>query len=79
MFMNGELLHSISDLRRCFSIDELIYNYYSGELEIWLKEIGEAEKARQISKIEKNALLLIRLYQIFDLKYELSEEEIRKI
>ena len=27
MRMNGELLYSIADLKRCFSIDELLYSY----------------------------------------------------
>ncbi len=78
MIMNGEKLCTIEDLKRCFSIDELIYSYYSGELEIWLKKIGETEKAEQVGNIVNNALLLVRLYQIFGLEYEMSEENIRK-
>ncbi len=77
MLMNGEYLETIQDLKRCFSIEELIYSFYNGEFEIWLEKIGEIEKAKQINKIEKNALMLIRLYQVLDLKYELSEEKIR--
>ena len=69
MFMNGEYLGTLRDLKRCFCIDELIYSYYSGELEIFLDKIGNIP--------ENNALLLIRLYEIFDLKYEDSEETIR--
>ena len=72
--MNGEKLYTIADLKRCFSIDELIYSYYSGELEIWLKKIGETEKAGQVGNIVNNALLLVRLYQILGLEYEMSEE-----
>lgn len=79
MIMNGEKLYTIADLKRCFSIDELIYTYYSGELEIWLKKIGETEKAGQVGNIVNNALLLVRLYQVLGLEYEMSEESIRKL
>ena len=47
MFMNGECVDTIEDLKRCLSLEELVYNYYSGELEIWLRKIGETEKADQ--------------------------------
>lgn len=77
MIMNGEKLCTIADLKRCFSIDELIYSYYSGELEIWLKKIGETEKSGQVGNIVNNALLLVRLYQVLGLEYEMSEESIR--
>lgn len=78
MRMNGEYLETLQDLKRCFCIDELIYSYYNGELEIFLDKIGEHEKAEQIRNIsENNALLLISLYHIFDLHYEDSEEKIR--
>ncbi|MDE5584041.1 MAG: hypothetical protein K2J08_10095 [Ruminococcus sp.] len=76
--MNGEHLETLQDLKRCFCIDELIYSYYNGELEIFLEKIGEHRKAEQIRNIsENNALLLVRLYEIFNLKYEDSEETIR--
>lgn len=78
MMMNGEYLTSIADLKRCFSLEELLYSYYNGELEIFLVQIGEHQKAKQIQEISThNALLLIRLYQIFDIPYEQNEEEIR--
>lgn len=78
MFMNGEYLETLQDLKRCFCIDELIYDYGNGELEIWLRKIGETEKADRISKISKvNAYILLRLYEILGLNPELSEEEIR--
>ncbi len=76
MIMNGEELYTISDLKRCFSIDELIYSYYSGELELWLIRIGETEKAGQVGNLRNNSLLLVRLYQIFELEYEMSEENV---
>ncbi len=78
MLMNGENLETLQDLKRCFCIDELIYDYISGELEIWLRKIGETEKADRISKISKvNAYILLRLYEILDLNPDLSEKEIR--
>ncbi len=78
MLMNGENLETLQDLKRCFCIDELIYSYYNGELEIFLDKIGEYEKAEQIRNISKNnALLLIHLYEILGLNYEDSEEKIR--
>ena len=80
MVMKGEHLEKLQDLKRCFCIDELIYDYISGELEIWLRKIGETEKAYRISKISKvNAYILLRLYEILELDPELSEEEIRSI
>ncbi len=80
MLMNGEYLETLQDLKRCFCIDELIYDYGSGELEIWLRKIGETEKADKINEIPKvNAYILLRLYEILDLNPELSEEEIRNL
>ena len=74
----GEVLTSLNDLKRCFCIDELIYSYSNGELEIFLDKIGEHEKAEQIRNIpNENALLLVRLYEILGLTYEDSEEKIR--
>ena len=76
--MNGEYLETLQDLKRCFCIDELIYSYYNGELEIFLDKIGEKQKAEQIrNNTENNALLLIRLYEVLGLKYEDSEDKIR--
>ena len=78
MLMNGEILTNIRDLKRCFCLDELLYSYYNGELEIFLEKAGEHQKAEQLRNIPKNnALLLVRLYEIFDLPYEDSEEQIR--
>lgn len=78
MFMNGEYLETLQDLKRCFSIEELLYNYESGGLEIWLRKIGESEKAEEVSRISKsNAYILLKLYEIFGLNPHLSEEEIR--
>ena len=70
---------TIEDLKRCLSLEELVYNYYSGELEIWLRKIGETEKADQLQHIQKdNAYLLVQLYAVFGWNPELSDEEIRR-
>lgn len=80
MVVNGEYLETIQDLKRCFCIDELIYNYISGEPEIWLRKIGETDKAEKVGQISKvNAYILLRLYEILDLSPDLSEEEIRSL
>ena len=80
MFMNGEYVKTIEDLKRCLSLEELVYNYYSGELEIWLRKIGETEKAEQLRHIpENNAYLLLQLYAVFGWNPELSEEDLHKI
>ena len=78
MVMNGEYLENLNDLRRCFCIEELIYSYVSGELEIWLRKIGETEKAERVGNIlNANAYILLQLYEILDLNPNLSEEDIR--
>ena len=79
MVMRGCSLRSIRDLKANFSIDELVYSYYSGELEIWLNNIGEKSKAKKLSRISSNnAQLLVELYKVFDLNPALTEEEIRR-
>lgn len=78
MLMAGKKVHSISEMKQHFEIDDLIYGYCNGELSIWLRKIGEAEIADQLDGIPKrNALLLIRLYQILGIEPEMTEEEIR--
>lgn len=41
MVMNGEYMENLNDLKRCFSLEELLYSYYNGELEVFLDKIGE--------------------------------------
>ncbi|MDE5768150.1 MAG: hypothetical protein K2H82_02075 [Oscillospiraceae bacterium] len=77
MKMFGHELHSVQDLQRNFSIDELIYSYYSGELAVFLNSIGETETARKLDAIPHNGYLLIRLYELFRLNPELTEESIK--
>lgn len=76
MMMNGEYLESLHDLKRCFCLEELLYIYYNGELEIFMSKIGENGKAEQLRNIsENNALLLIRLYEnIFRVEKILPKE-----
>lgn len=79
MYMNGEYLSSLRDLKRCFSIDELLYSYNNGELEIFLDKIGESGKARQVRNLScSNAMLLVKLYEILGLNPNDSEAEIRR-
>ena len=77
MKMFGNELYSMQDLKRNFSIDELIYSYYSGELSVFLNSIGETETERKLDAIPHNGYLLIRLYELFCLNPELTEESIR--
>ena len=51
--MNGEYMENLNDLKRCFSLEELLYSYYNGELEVFLDKIGEQEKAKQIRNISE--------------------------
>lgn len=77
MMMNGVLLRSFDDLLRNFNIDELVHGYFTGELEIFLRKIGEAEKAEQITGLSSNAMLVVGLYHTLGLDPELTEVEIR--
>lgn len=78
MVMNGTEVHSLAELLRNFSIMDLVYSYTSGELEIWLRKIGEPEKAAHVRRIQRqNACLLLRLYGVFGLEPEWTEEEVR--
>ena len=78
IMMNGQAVHTVDELLKNFSIDDLIYCYYTGELEIFLTELQEYEKASAIKNIPNNALLLIRLYAVFGIEPECTEEEIRE-
>lgn len=78
MVMNGTEVHSLPELFQHFSIADLVYSYTSGELEIWLRKIGESEKASQLHEIQRqNACLLLRLYGVLDLEPEWTEEEVQ--
>ena len=77
MIMNGNIINSIEEFKQNFSIFELIYCFYSGELEIWLRQIGENILADNLLKISRNGYLLVNLYNLFGLDENLTEEEIR--
>ena len=77
MFMNGKIVHDCDELLRNFSIEDVLNGYFTGELEIFLRKIGENKKADSVAAVSPdNAYLLMKLYDIFDLPYELSDEEI---
>lgn len=77
MKMFGSELHSMQDLKKNFSIDELIYSYYSGELAVFLDGIGECEILQKLDNIKHNGYLLTELYKLFGLNPETLEEDIR--
>ena len=79
MKMLGNELNNLLDLKHNFSIDELIYSYYSGELAIFLNSIAEYEKAEKLDDIPHNGYLLTGLYELFGLNPEVSEEDIRSM
>ncbi len=79
MKMLGNELHSMQDLKHNFSIDELIYSYYSGELSAFLNSIGECDKVKKLDTIQRNGYLLTELYELFGLNPETSEEDIRNM
>ena len=78
MRMLGDELHSLQDFKHHFSIDEIIYSYYSGELAVFLNSIGENEIAQKLDGIPHNGWILVKLYELFGLNPELTEEVIRK-
>ena len=49
MFMNGEYVKTIEDLKRCLSLEELVYNYYSGELESGFGKLGKPKRQTNYS------------------------------
>lgn len=77
MIMNGKLLQSLDDLLQCFSIDDLVACYYSGELFFFLQKIGEYDKLAKLQTISSNGHLTSRLYELFELNPEWTESEIR--
>ena len=77
MMMNGKLLHSVSELKQNFSIDDLVACYYSGELFFFLQKLGEYDKLERLQRITSNGNLTAQLYDIFGLSPSLTEAEIR--
>ena len=79
MIMSGKEINSITELKQNFSINELIYSFDSGELEIWLRKIGESEKADALSEIRFNGYVLEKLYKLLVLDPNLTEKEVRAL
>ena len=79
MIMSGKEINSITELKQNFSINELIYSFDSGELEIWLRKIGESEKADTLLEIRFNGYVLETLYRLLELDPNLTEKEVRAL
>lgn len=77
MVMNSNVIGSLNELKQNFSIDELVYCFCSGELEIWLRKIGENTLADKVSEIPYNGFVLENLYRLFGLDPSLTESEVR--
>ena len=77
--MRGVKLNSIEELKQNFSTDELMYSFCSGELEIWLRKIDRDDIANKLSVVPNNAYSLLKLYKLFGLNPELTENEIRRL
>ena len=79
MIMSGKEVNSITELKQNFSISEIIYSFDSGELEIWLRKIGESEKADTLLEIRFNGYVLETLYRLLELDPNLTEKEVRAL
>jgi hypothetical protein len=71
MIMRGKEVSSLYELKQNFSIDELIYCFYSGELEIWFRQIGEYDMADKLLTIQRNAYLLVKIYEVLGLNKDM--------
>lgn len=79
MVMNSNVIGSLNELKQNFSIDELVYCFCSGELEIWLRKIGENTLADKVSETSYNGYVLENLYRLFGLDPALTEIEVRSL
>lgn len=79
MIMNSNEISSLKELKQNFSIDELIYSFYSSELEIWLRKIGENTIADKVSEITYNGYVLENLYRLLGLDPALTESKVRSL
>ncbi|MDD7184405.1 MAG: hypothetical protein PUH54_01830 [Oscillospiraceae bacterium] len=77
--MNSNVIGSLNELKQNFSIDELVYCFCSGELEIWLRKIGESALADKVSEITYNGYVLENLYRLFCIDPALTESEVRSL
>lgn len=79
MPMMDENTKTYDDMMRKFSIDELIYIYYTGELEIFLRRIEKYGEAEAIASLNtRNAFILVELYKILGLAPNMTEDEIKR-
>ena len=77
MLMNGQLVGNVEDLLKNFSIEDLIWSFYTGELTIFLRKIGETGKAASIEGLKRDAYMLEKLYGVLGIDPSLTEEEVR--
>lgn len=78
MPMIDENTKTFNDMLRKFEIDELIYSYYTGELEIFLHKTGKHREADAVAELSThNAFILVELYKILGLDPNMTEDEIR--
>ena len=77
MVMLGKKITSLLELKQNLSNEELLYSYYSGELESFLLSIGETEKCLKMSQLKRNGYILAELYKLLDLSPDDTEEAIR--
>ena len=79
MPMIDENTKTFNDMLHKFEIDELVYSYYTGELEIFLRRAGKRGEADAVAALTThNAFILVELYKILGLDPKLTEEEIRR-
>lgn len=79
MPMIDENTKTLNDMLHKFEIDELVYSYYTGELEIFLRRAGKRGEADAVAALSAhNAFILVELYKILGLDPKMTEEEIRR-
>ena len=68
---------TLSDLNNCMNVDDLYEYFQSGQLERWLKVLGETEKASKVAELKKDddiTTVLSQLFEILDLDF--SKEDV---
>lgn len=77
--MIDENTKTFNDMLHKFEIDELIYSYYIGELEIFLRRMGKRGETYAVAALEMhNAFVLVELYKILGLDPYMTEDEIKR-
>ena len=68
---------TLTDLNNCTNINDLYEYFLSGQLERWLKMLGENEKSAKISDLQKEGDIPTVLHSIFEiLDSDFSKDEI---